>query len=286
MIVPASDLVGRRLPDALARAVRRDLAVNLSAEVFERQLTGDGLWRVLVDGLDEIVAARDRSEVLWKIKGMLAHPGPYRFVLTCRPLNETELAELRGTAVGIYDLRPFDRRELDQFAHRWFAARFPDDRRHADRTASRFLARVAGARLGPVARVPLLATIAALVYESENDRALPSSRAALYDRFVDHLLDGRNSLDRFRKAIEPDLLSRGTEGAAAALWLRSDIRQHVGSLLQACGAAWMTDPEVRLTVVATAWNNAAAPYDLGPDRDRLLRELLLTTGVCTLPTLA
>jgi NACHT domain len=281
VIVPAADLVGRRLPDALARAVRRDLAVDLPPEVFDRSPAG-GAWRVLVDGLDEVVAAQDRSEVLWRIKGMLAEPGPYRFVLTCRPLSAPELAELRGHSVGVYDLRSFDRRELDEFAHRWFAARFPDDRRRADRTAGRFLARVAGARLGPVARVPLLATIAALVYESADDRALPSSRAALYDRFVDHLLDGRSSLDRFREAVEPDLLSRGTEGAAVATWLCSDIRRHVGGLLRACGAAWMTDSEVRLMAVAAGWIDANAPYDLGPDRDRLLRELLLTTGVCTL----
>lgn len=282
VIVPAADLVGRRLPEALARAVHRDLGVDLPAEVFERPLIGGGAWRVLVDGLDEVVAAQDRSEILWRIKGMLAGPGPYRFVLTGRPLTAPELAELRGSSVGVYDLRSFDRRELEEFAHRWFTARFPDDRRRADRTAGRFLARIAGARLGPVARVPLLATIAALVFESEDDRALPSSRAALYDRFVDHLLDGRSSLDRFREAVEPDLLSRGTEGAAAAAWLCSDIRRHVGGLLRACGAAWLTDPDVRLSAVATSWIKANAPYDLGPDRDRLVRELLLATGVCTL----
>jgi predicted NACHT family NTPase len=140
VIVPAADLVGRRLPDALARAVHRDLAVDLPAEVFERPPAGGRSWRVLLDGLDEVVAAQDRSEVLWRIKGLLADSGSYRFVFTCRPLAAPELAELHGPAVGVYDLRSFDRRELDEFAHRWFAARFPDDRRRADRTAGRFLA--------------------------------------------------------------------------------------------------------------------------------------------------
>ncbi|WP_239175875.1 NACHT domain-containing protein, partial [Actinoplanes cyaneus] len=281
VILPAADLVGRRLPEALASAVHRDFAINLPAEVFERCLVGGGAWRVLVDGLDEIMATQHRSEVLWRIKAMFVDPGPYRFVVTCRPLTAPELAELRGPSVGVYDLRPFDRRELDEFAHRWFTARFPDDRRQADRSAVRFLARIAGARLGPVARVPLLATIAALVYESENDRALPSSRAALYDRFVDHLLDGARPLNRFREAVEPDLLSRGTEGAAVAAWLFSDIRRHVGDLLRACGAAWLTDPDASLTAVASTWIKVHAPHDLGPDRDRLLRELLRATGVCT-----
>ncbi|NMO56107.1 NACHT domain-containing protein [Actinoplanes sp. TBRC 11911] len=256
VIVPAADLVGRSLGDALARAVHRDLAVELPAAVFERPPARGHCWRVLVDGLDEVAGTKSRSEVLWRIKGLLTGTGPYRFVLTGRPLAGPELAELHGPAVGVYDLRPFDRRELDEFAHRWFAARFPDDRRRADRTAGRFLARVAGARLGPVARVPLLATIAALVYEASGDRALPSSRAALYDRFVDHLLDGRGAPDPFRP--------------------------HLAGLLRACGEAWLTDPSVRLITVAAGWLAEHAPHDLGPDRDRVVRDLLLATGVCTL----
>jgi hypothetical protein len=107
-----------------------------------------------------------------------------------------------------------------------------------------------------VARVPLLATIAALVYEAEDDRALPSSRAALYDRFVDHLLDGRGAPDRFRP--------------------------YLGGLLRACGEAWLADPSVRLTTVAAGWIDRNGPHDLGPDRDRVVRDLLLATGVCTL----
>ncbi|WP_433380350.1 NACHT domain-containing protein [Actinoplanes sp. CA-142083] len=281
VILPASDLVGRRLPEALARAAGRDLAVEVPPTLFEKAPPG-GVWRVLIDGLDEVVAPESRSEVLWRIRGLLADPGPYRMVVTCRPLAAAELAELHGPEVGVYDLRPFDRRELDEFAHRWFAARFPDDRPRADRTAGRFLARVAGARLGPVARVPLLATIAALVYESADDRTLPSSRAALYDRFVDHLLDGRRSLDRFREAVEPELISRGPSGAAVAAWLCSDIRQHVGGLLHACGAAWLADPDASLTEVAASWIDAHAPHGLGPSSDRLVRELLLVTGVCTM----
>ncbi|MFI5896568.1 NACHT domain-containing protein [Actinoplanes sp. NPDC051513] len=281
VVLPAADLVGRRLPEALARAAGRDLAVEVPAALFEKPPPG-GVWRVLVDGLDEVVAPESRSEVLWRIRGLFADPGPYRLVVTCRPLAAAELAELHGPNVGVYDLRPFDRRELDEFAHRWFAARFPDDRPRADRTAGRFLARVAGARLGPVARVPLLATIAALVYESADDRTLPSSRAALYDRFVDHLLDGRRSLERFREAVEPELLSRGPSGAEVAAWLCSDIRQHVGGVLRACGAAWLADPDVLLTEVAASWIDAHSPHGLGPSSDRLVRELLLVTGVCTL----
>lgn len=284
VIVRAADLVGRTLPEALVHAVRRDLGVDLPPETFQRP-PRHGTWRILVDGLDEVIAAQDRSEVLWRIRDLLGGTTPYRFLLACRPLAESELGELRGPGVGAYDLKPFDRRELGEFARRWFTARYPDDRRRADATAGRFLARVAGARLGPVARIPLLATIAALVYEQQSGRALPSSRAALYERFVDHLLDGRRSLDRFREAIEPELLSRGVAGRELADWFCADIHRHVGGLLDACGAAWLADPETRLTDAAAAWVRVNGPHDLTrvtPDGERLLRELLLTTGVCTL----
>ncbi|GIE34867.1 hypothetical protein Ait01nite_079120 [Actinoplanes italicus] len=285
VILPAADLAGRPLSKALSEVVYRDLGVDVPAEIFERPPRRGHYWRVLIDGLDEVVSARERSDALWRIRDLLVGVGPYRILVTSRPLAGPELAELSGSTVGAYDLRNFDRRELDEFAHRWFTARFPDDRRRADETADRFLARLAGARLGPVVRVPLLATIAAIVYEHTDDRKLPSSRASLYRRFVDHLLDGRQSLERFREAIEPDLLSRGTSGKEAADWLCSDIHRHVGGLLSACGVAWLADPNVRLTEIAAGWIRANGPNDLtriAPDGDRLLRDLLLATGVCTL----
>src|SRR4051812_16555809 len=83
VILPAADLVGRRLPEALSRAVRRDLAVDLPVAVFEKPPAG-GTWRVLIDGLDEVVAPESRSEVLWRLRGLLADPGPYRLIVTCR----------------------------------------------------------------------------------------------------------------------------------------------------------------------------------------------------------
>ncbi|GAA4608461.1 hypothetical protein GCM10023107_86720 [Actinoplanes octamycinicus] len=285
VILPAADLVGQPLPRAIAEAVRRDLRVEVPAEVFERAPARGGVWRVLIDGLDEVVDGQDRSDALWRIRELLGGTGPYRLLITSRPLAGAELAELDVAGTGVYELRPFDRQELNEFAHRWFAARFPSDRRRADSTAGRFLARLAGARLGPVARVPLLATIAALVYEQADDRALPSSRAELYERFVQHLLDGRGSMARFRAAIEPQLLDRGRAGLAAAEWLFADLHQHVGGLLRACGAAWLADRDARLTEVAATWFRANGPADLAritPDADRLLRELLLATGVCAL----
>ncbi|MEU8819837.1 NACHT domain-containing protein [Actinoplanes sp. NPDC048796] len=281
IIIQATDLLRRSLPEALSHAVRRDFSIEISPETFDKAVR----WRILVDGLDEIVDAQERSEALWQLRDLMSAPSSHRFLISCRPLTEPELATLRGPDIGTYDLRPFDRRQLDEFARRWFAARHPGDRRHADEIAGRFLARVAGARLGPVARVPLLATIAALVHESDDSGTLPTSRSKLYDRFVDHLLDGRQSLERFRDAVDPDLLKKGIGGKKFAEWLWPDLRNHATELLNVCGAAWVADPEVRLIRVAADWLREHGPLDpmaVTPDGERLVRQLLLATGVCVL----
>lgn len=109
--------------------------------------------------------------------------------------------------------------------------------------AVRFVAQVAGARVGPVARVPLLTTITAMVFEHNNDRPLPSSRAALYEQFVGHLVVGRRELQHLRKLIEAALADRGEAASALASWFRADFSSRVRGLLNAVGDATVDDPD-------------------------------------------
>ena len=53
--VAAADLVGRTIPVALTRACLHDLKVEIPARVFEVPPVRGGRWRVLIDGIDEIV---------------------------------------------------------------------------------------------------------------------------------------------------------------------------------------------------------------------------------------
>ncbi|HEY3034501.1 MAG TPA: hypothetical protein VGJ54_07565, partial [Streptosporangiaceae bacterium] len=86
IIVHASDLPGRTLPEALSLAVHRDLGVGLTAEVFEGPPPGAAGLRILVDGLDEVIDAHDRSAVLWRIRDLLNDGGAHRILVACRPL--------------------------------------------------------------------------------------------------------------------------------------------------------------------------------------------------------
>lgn len=278
--VSGSDLVDRSIPEALQRACKQDLKVEVPASFFEQPPVRGGRWRVMIDGIDEIIDARARSRLLWSLHQWLQEPStPHQLVITSRPLPDSEMAELRPASV--FDMQPFDRDDLDTFAIRWFNARHPDED-IAAQLATRFVARVAGARLGPVARVPLLATIAALVFEHDSERPLPSSRAALYERFVEHLLTGRHELKHLRDAIDLALSTGDKECAELASWLRDDFPGVINGMLEAVGSEQVRHPGTDLTGVAAAWIQQQSGKDLlslVPDGRRLLRDLLLATGM-------
>lgn len=117
---------------------------------------------------------------------------------------------------------------LTTFAHKWFTARAAGV--HETQLAEQFLDQVAAARLGPVVQVPLLATIAALVFDSARDRPLPTSRAGLYEQFVTHLLHGRGSSIAARQRVRAEFGQYGETGVNAWNWLATsltDLLEHL-----------------------------------------------------------
>jgi hypothetical protein len=282
----ATDLVDHEVPEALAEVCRRDLKVSIPADRFREPPVAGGQWRIVIDGIDEIIDSSARSTLIWKLKKRLrVTNGHYQFLVMCRPLPEAELADLRQSSVDEYELKPFDRHDLDEFASNWFAARLPSNPAEATNQTLRFLTRIAGARLGPVARVPLLATIAALVFERGAGGPLPSTRAALYGRFVNHLLDGRHELSRYRDGLCLILRTRGRDGTAIAAWLDADFYGITTRMLEALGAARVEDPDAEMYAVALDWCQRNAPRDIAtvlPDWSQRLKTLLLSTGLFTL----
>ncbi|MEV4534084.1 NACHT domain-containing protein [Asanoa sp. NPDC049518] len=274
--ISALDLTGTSLAAAGVSAARRDLNVELPEALFKLPPRRGGRWLVLVDGLDEVIDRDQRSQVLWRLRSILDNKNShYRLVVTTRPLPGAEMSELERGGAVVYELRPFNRAEFEEFARRWFASR-------GSPNASLFLARVSGARLGPVARVPLLATIAALVFEQAGGAALPTSRTALYERFVEHLLDGRRELSELRGSLTGALSGRGRLSEAVATWLEADFYGVVNDLLDHLGATQLATVDADLGAAATGWFAAHAPTPLGglvPDADRLVRDLLVATGL-------
>ncbi|WP_436530358.1 NACHT domain-containing protein [Actinoplanes sp. HUAS TT8] len=270
--IPARALLGARSwASGLAAATRTALGLRLvsepAASLFEHRIAGVR-WLVVVDGLDEIVDRAARTEVIQALAARCRPGGDYRIVVTTRELPEVEFAPLRTQHVGAYSMEPFGREELGTFATQWFTAQGKPD---PSRDAARFLHQSADGRLRELVRNPLLATIAAITGTLGPDRPLPASRLDLYERFLEHLLDGRDTVAELRRAH-----AGRPERLRFAAWLVAERRP----LLRELGVVRLAG-EQPLLDAAQAWVVANLPPSTscpgGWEAD--LREVLSGTGL-------
>jgi hypothetical protein len=287
--VAATDLL-RRGPwfESVARAVSTDLRGYLSLrpdpEMFMRPPAPGAQWMVLVDGLDEVLDPGRRAELV----DMLAHRvGEYgsqaRFVVTSRRLVEYEFRALRvsltGTdrldRLGEYTIRPFDEHAVRTFASRWFTLRAPS---HVDERVAGLLARISEGNLDPLVRVPLLLTIAAVVYEQDPRSPLPFDRAGLYQRFVTTLLVRRHARLTARELLLEQLRGLGEEAEEFGDFLfdhRHDCLRYLGD------RRMRSDPRPATEIVREWTVDAGRPVPSTVEEHHL-REVLLSTGLVVL----
>ncbi|MEE4598454.1 caspase family protein [Streptomyces sp. DSM 41524] len=172
--------------EAIAASVEKGMLPAGLDRLPDRPAPG-GRWVILIDALDEVsdIGARDRL-VDW-VDGILGPPRdlPFRLILTSRPPTPADRHKLIRAGMVHYTLEPFTADGLERFAAGWFHdAPVPGQ-------AKRFLAQLREGHLVDVAKVPLLATIAAIVFEKSPDKPLPKQRFDLYEEFLTHLAEGR-----------------------------------------------------------------------------------------------
>ena len=136
-----------------------------------------------------MAADRDR---LASVLAAWASAGPYRIVVTTRPVEGTALAPLHRIGAARYELLPFDAEALRSFARHWFAE-------EGEETADRFLRQIRAAHLDELVRVPLLATIAAIVFARRGDLPLPDNQYELYEAYLAFLRSARTSTGPFEE---------------------------------------------------------------------------------------
>ncbi|BFU46313.1 trypsin-like peptidase domain-containing protein [Krasilnikovia sp. MM14-A1004] len=221
----AQDLLsGGAWYESLARAVNNDLGgrldVPLAAEHFERPPTPGADWLILVDGLDEVLDRAARRELVDVLGFRVGRYGSMnRFVVVSRPLDDREFARLRASLsgsdrtkrLGEYDLRPFDWAMVRTFAGNWFR---PPGGEQSPVDPADFLDAITSAGLAPLVEVPLLATIAAIVFEEKPTLPLPLDRAGLYETFVRVLLTLRVQRLGVRAALREQLAPLGRQAEA------------------------------------------------------------------------
>jgi hypothetical protein len=216
---------GRPITEAIAEAVNTDLSGYLpekvDPELFARPPMPGAEWLLLVDGLDEILDARRRTELVEALSYRLGRYGDqFRFLITSRPLPGAEFRRFRqyivghdSDRVGEYVLAQFDRAALRIFANRWFHARTPAD---AAERAANFLAAIADGPLASLLEAPLLATIAALLYETHPGAPLPVDRTGLYVKFVEILLYEKREVTGIRADLRLQFAPQGDRAEALA----------------------------------------------------------------------
>ncbi|MFI7129191.1 helix-turn-helix domain-containing protein [Nonomuraea sp. NPDC050153] len=186
VLVPAAALPDRSLPEALADAVKAELAAyglsQLPAEVFATAPHVGTRWLVLVDGLDEILDVEARRRVLRMLAAIAdgPHADLYRFVVASRPLPQSEL-HLLGSRVPHYDLQPFEAAEVETVACGWFRALgLPEP----EPAAQRFVHDLRSTRLSELARIPLMMSMLCQLHAARPEQPLPASRGDIFGEFI------------------------------------------------------------------------------------------------------
>jgi tetratricopeptide (TPR) repeat protein len=280
IVVPVAVLAEQTLAEAMRSVWAGMGGREVDARLFERPPLPGVRWLVLIDGVDQVLTANERARLLIRLGNRIAEGGcAHRFLVTSRPLAFGELGALGG--VGRFTLRKFGRQDLEAFAHEWTRYRAETLMAGASGgplTAELFLARVCVGRLAPVVRVPLLATIAALLLEAERDRELPGSRTELYERFVQHLLHGRQEMLRQRVRLAEEFRPYGVQGEQVWRWFDANLVP----LLEGIADAHLSAGRFGLLAEAQVWVRRRASEQLlsaVPGWEGLLRALLEATGV-------
>ena len=172
-------------------------------------------WLLLVDGFDEIpMAARNRltHHLTAMARSEAGRDGRVKIIASCRPLHPVERDRFTENGFLVFTMVPFDRSQLETFAGRWFGA---DTLGRCQ--AREFLAQVDTAKLRDLTAVPLLAAIAAAVFEAWPGQRLPNNQYALFDQYRAYLTSA--------KATQREgLLSQMRTQAGSSPWALEAIR--------------------------------------------------------------
>ncbi|UVS77449.1 NACHT domain-containing protein [Actinokineospora sp. UTMC 2448] len=227
--------------EALAESARAEYGALLACHPTAATL-GDRVvgcrWLLLVDGLDEVADATERDHLVRVLAGWATPDSPYRLVLTTRPIEGASLAPVQRIGAARYELQPFDEEALRRFATNWFTE---------EPAAARFLRQVRAAHLDELVRVPLLATIAAIVFERTDNRPLPDNQYELYESYLKFLRSGHTVRSAFQPFWDPLLEHLGRVRLEADTSLTTAAQEWVREHVPDLPADWTEELSTYLT---------------------------------------
>ncbi|MEU6724779.1 hypothetical protein ABZ917_13815 [Nonomuraea wenchangensis] len=196
-----------RLRRATLNALGGGLVADPPSTLFAGRTQG-ARWLIFVDGIDEIPDRRQRAELIRTLSWHSHRESDFRLVAMSRSLPAAEFAPLRDARVGEFEIRPFERPELEDYTRKWF-----DQQRtrvhNPSAAADRFLREVVDeGDLQELVRNPLMATMALTNATLEPSLPPSSSRLALYDSFLQRL---RNRATHSSADVFPPWLSSAVD---------------------------------------------------------------------------
>ncbi|MFI9720396.1 NACHT domain-containing protein [Streptomyces sp. NPDC052396] len=258
-------------PEDFLAAAARPLAGHPAARGWVTRCLAEGSLLLLIDGVDEVPEADRRRTLAW-LKDLLAAYPAARYVVTTRPsaVREGWLADHGFTEL---ELLPMSRADVAAFIDRWHATAerraLPDelDRLRAFREALQ-AAVVTKPDLGRLATNPLMCAMICALNRARRGY-LPRGRMELYRAALELLLVRRDRERDIPLFPELDHAHQLALLQKIAYWLirngRSEIEWHKA-----------------VEIVDRAL--PAMPSVAGIDAERLLRHLVLRSGLLRRPT--
>ncbi len=144
-------------------------------------------YLVMLDGLDEISHSEARRDIYaWIEQQMQAYPNAC-FIVTSRSFAYRQ-APLKTVKI-VLELQPFNRQEIEQFVHNWYAgypAEMPRSHASASHPVRKLLAGIQSSNsVWQMATNPLLLTAIASVFDANS--TIPTNRVELYQALCDVL---------------------------------------------------------------------------------------------------
>ncbi|MGV9654159.1 NACHT domain-containing protein [Streptomyces sp. NPDC003554] len=269
--VSARDLASRpetELLAAVSAAARATVAARLHVDIGKDlcvRAAGQMGWLLIIDGLDEVEDATARADLSDRLRRFMDIETKHRLLVTTRQLPARERSRWEARRdLGRCEIEPFERDQRRDFVQRWFRSR-PD-------LAGDFLAQIRTARLEEVVSVPLMATVAAIVFEERAGQPLPQTAFALYQRFVSHLYESR--LEQLTVNLRSRLVG----------WAEADhLMEHLVTgridLLEHCASVWLRGADILSAALEWLRTANSQPYPQPTDWPDVVAALLTSTGL-------
>lgn len=166
----------------LYATARSDYSLSAPSGVFEYGLM-NGYFTLIFDGLDELLDASDRQEVVTAVES-ICNLYPAAPVLVTSRLIGYDEAPLDPAIFEAFSLLEFDDLQVEQYSMKWF--HFLDDQSddESNRLAIAFLEESASVA-AELRSNPLMLSLMCQIYRGE--RHIPENQPALYERCADLL---------------------------------------------------------------------------------------------------